>query len=65
MVLEIEQTRPGIFGGLGGCEERSNIIEQTIICSETYADVEAFFCRRKRRSYFRTKWNINPSKYRK
>ena len=43
VVLEIEQTRPGIFGGLGGCEERSNIIEQTIICSETYADVEAFF----------------------
>ena len=43
VVMKIEQTRPGIKGGIGGCEERSNVIEQTIICSEAYADVEAFF----------------------
>ena len=41
--MRIEQSRPGILEGTFGCERRTNTIEQTFICSDTYATVEDFF----------------------
>ena len=40
VVMKIEQTRVGTGNQ---CEPRSSILEQTIICSDTYANIEEFF----------------------
>jgi hypothetical protein len=40
VVMRIEQERPGTGNQ---CEPRTSILEQTIICSDTYAGVQEFF----------------------